>query len=112
LIVKICGITNGRDLSMAIDLGYTMAGFVQYRQSKRFIEKEKAIKLISLAKSKIKTVAVGLTFKDVEDLYNTVDYIQIYEPYASNKLIYAGENFTNNINCQYFYMIRVGALQN
>ena len=87
---------------MAIDLGYTMAGFVQYRQSKRFIEKEKAIKLINLAKNKIKTVAVGLTFKDVESLYNIVDYIQIYEPCVSNKLIYAGENFTNSINCQYF----------
>jgi phosphoribosylanthranilate isomerase len=102
LIIKICGITNERDLSMAIDLGYTMAGFVQYRQSKRFIEKEKAIKLINLAKNKIKTVAVGLTFKDVESLYNIVDYIQIYEPCVSNKLIYAGENFTNSINCQYF----------
>ena len=102
MIIKVCGITNERDLSMAIDLGYTMAGFVQYRQSKRYIEKERAIKLINLAKNKIKTVAVGLTFKDAQGLYDIVDYIQIYELYGSDKLIYAGENFTENIKCQFF----------
>ena len=102
MIIKVCGITNEKDLGMAIDLGYTMAGFVQYKQSKRYIEKERAIKLINLARNKIKTVAVGLTFKDVESLYDIVDYIQIYELYASDKLIYAGENFTENIKCQFF----------
>lgn len=102
MIIKVCGITNEEDLSIAIDLGYNMAGFVQNRKSKRYINKNRAIELINLARDKITTVAVGLTFEDVQDLYDIVDYIQIYEPYASNKLIYGGENFTENSHCQFF----------
>lgn len=102
MIVKICGITNEEDLLAAIELKYTMVGFVQYRMSKRYIEKERALHLIGLAKNKIKTVAVGLTFKDVEGLYECVDYIQIYEPYRSDKLIYAGEHFDSLCDCPYF----------
>ena len=102
MIVKICGITNEDDLLSAIELKYTMVGFVQYRLSKRYIEKERALHLIDLAKNRIKTVAVGLTFKDVEGLYDCVDYIQIYEPYHSDKLIYAGDHFDSLCDCCYF----------
>lgn len=102
MIVKICGITNEDDLLAAIELKYTMVGFVQYRMSRRYIEKERTLHLIDVAKDKIKTVAVGLTFKDVEGLYEHVDYIQIYEPYHSDKLIYAGENLDSSCDCSYF----------
>ena len=44
--IKICGITNVNDYKTIIDMGANYAGFVFYKKSSRYIDAEKAKKII------------------------------------------------------------------
>jgi len=56
--VKACGITRLEDARAAVDLGYDAVGFVFYRESKRFIEPEKAAAIVAELPPFISTVAL------------------------------------------------------
>jgi phosphoribosylanthranilate isomerase len=75
VLVKICGITNYEDAKKACDLGAFAIGFVFYKKSQRYIEPEKAKKIIEKLPKNILTVGVFVnedkkTLEDVQKIAN------------------------------------------
>jgi phosphoribosylanthranilate isomerase len=89
LFVKVCGIRRIEEIDWAVHLGFSAIGIVVYGKSKRFVEKKETLELLNYAKSRIPTVVVSLYYKDVKPFYNKCDFIQVYEPVISEKLVYA-----------------------
>jgi phosphoribosylanthranilate isomerase len=102
VFIKVCGIKDLRYIDWAISLGFNAIGIVKHKESPRYVEDDMSLRLIAYARNRIKTVAVGLTFDEIKDLYELVDYIQIYERGPEEKLIYASNNFDETIKCKYF----------
>ena len=89
--VKICGISNIKDLKFCIDNGADFCGFIlNYPKSHRFISFEKAIELTSLKRKETKFVGVLVNPNDEElKVYSklNLDYFQIYGNYDNKKII-------------------------
>ncbi len=94
LFVKVCGITEKRQVEWAIELGYSAIGMVLHMKSPRYVTANKARELAEYAGKGIKTVAVALRFHELEMVAPCVDYIQLYEYINRDNLIYAGHTFT------------------
>lgn len=56
--IKICGITNSDDAQLAVAAGATAIGLNFYRQSKRFVEPEKAKEIADSVRGKVAVVGV------------------------------------------------------
>ncbi len=91
MFVKVCGITKKEYIDWAVELGFTAIGVVFYPKSKRFVGIDEGISLGNYAKGKIKTVAVGINYKDVEGVIDYFDYFQITEFVKDERLIYSIE---------------------
>jgi len=95
----VCGIKHKTEIDWAIELGYTAIGVVLYPLSKRFVDKEKAKELALYCKDKIKSVAVGIEYKDVKDVEDFFDYIQISEDVNKDNVILSiEEEFDDRTN--------------
>jgi phosphoribosylanthranilate isomerase len=91
MFIKVCGIRTRDQIDWAVDLGYTAVGFVLHPESPRFRDAETALRLVRYARGRIATVAVGLTFSEVELLCDECDYLQLYEYRNRDRLIFAGD---------------------
>ncbi len=89
MFIKVCGIKRFEEIDWAVELGYDAIGVVVYKESKRFVEYNKAIELFKYAKGKIKTVAVSIYCKDVLKFKDIVDFIQCYERCLLKNFIFA-----------------------
>ncbi len=82
MFVKICGITNIEDALVAIDAGADALGFNFYPKSKRYLEPEKAMKLVEEIPPPILKVGVFVNEKEtvIRDLcqYLSLDYLQFH----------------------------------
>ncbi len=96
--IKICGMTEKRQIDWAVELGYTAVGFVLYEKSPRYVAVEEAKALARHAGDRIKTVAVSLRFNELAEVAPYTDYIQLYEFAEMENLIYAGESFQDCAN--------------
>lgn len=104
MFVKVCGITLPEQIDAAVEFGYTAIGIVMHEKSPRYCSPEKALRLIEKGSGRIKTVAVGYTFSEVEAVADAADFIQLYEEndiYAE-KLILAGNVFPEGKQYRYF----------
>ncbi len=82
--LKICGVTGIDDAGMLVEEGVDFIGFNFYPNSARYINPERAQKVIEQITGKIRTVGI-LVQPTLEEVYNTlnlskVDFLQIYEP--------------------------------
>ena len=71
LFVKICGITRFEDAVAAADLGARALGFNFYKESKRYIQPEKAIEIIEQLPGHI--LKVGLFVNSPKDEIENID---------------------------------------
>lgn len=74
IAIKICGLTDQRALTMAVDAGADFVGFVFYRRSPRFIDPEQAAALAATVPRHVTTVGlfVDPTDADLDNVLNTV----------------------------------------
>lgn len=106
MFVKVCGITEIKQIDWAASLGYSAVGFVVYRKSKRFVIGDKLLNLINYAKGKIYSVAVSIDYDDVKPFANICDFIQFTNIDGKNefedKTILSGKKFPKNVSFKYF----------
>ena len=98
MFVKVCGIRKMEEVEWATILGYSAIGIIVYPESKRFVEKNKALDLLNFAKGKIKTVVVSLYYNDVKPFIKYSDFIQIYDKVNCDNLIFATDKEPENFN--------------
>jgi phosphoribosylanthranilate isomerase len=80
--IKICGLTNLEDAKAAVDLGADMLGFNFYKDSPRFIEPAKAVRIICKLPAFIDTVGVFVNPKlnDIKPLVadGLLNWVQLH----------------------------------
>jgi len=89
--IKICGITNLKDASLAASLGADFLGFILYKKSKRYVDINKVKKIIAKIKknnNKVKFVGVFVnsSLNEVKKLGKCFDFIQLHGD-ESNEVI-------------------------
>ncbi len=102
MFVKVCGLKNTEQIDWAAELGYTAIGVVLHPESPRYCSAARARELASYSGGRLITVAVAVRYRDLKDVEDIFDYIQIYEPVKSEKLIFAGEYIPDGLECRYF----------
>ncbi|MCI0455065.1 MAG: phosphoribosylanthranilate isomerase [Candidatus Dadabacteria bacterium] len=70
--IKICGITNLEDALLSVDLGANALGFVFYKESKRYVEPDNALNIISKLPPFTTTVGVFAN-QDLDEIINIRD---------------------------------------
>jgi len=70
--VKICGLTNADDALAAVDMGADLVGFNFYKSSLRYIDPDKALKIIDKLPTYVDTVGVFVN-PDAEELKDMVN---------------------------------------
>ncbi len=80
--VKICGITNYRDAMAAVDMGADIVGFNFYQGSPRFIEPQKAVKIINKLPGFVDLagIFVNASFKQIREIMDIcqLNWIQLH----------------------------------
>ncbi|OHD67769.1 MAG: hypothetical protein A2W19_13150 [Spirochaetes bacterium RBG_16_49_21] len=102
MFVKVCGIRSREQIDWAIDLGYSAVGVVLHPPSVRYCGPEAAGKLAAYARGKIARVAVGVSFDEMEAVYDEFDFAQIYEYRKLDRLILAGSKPPLQYDYSYF----------
>ena len=74
--IKVCGITNYKDASAAIDMGADLIGFNFYSKSKRFITPEKARDITNKLPAFVETVGVFVN-QSIENIHKTQELCQL-----------------------------------
>lgn len=102
MFVKVCGITAIHQIDWAVALGYSAIGVVLHPESARYQDVDAARKLALHAKGSITSVAVGIGFDEVKEVYDDFDLIQVYEYRNLERMIYAGNALPPAGSCDYF----------
>jgi len=102
MFVKVCGLKSQEEIDMAADLGFSAAGIILHPKSPRYVSPEHAIRMTENTRGRIKTVAVGITFDEVRDVYDYFDFIQIYSYKHTPKTIFAGTKLPDSDEFKYF----------
>ncbi|WHS34899.1 hypothetical protein QM403_11465 [Auritidibacter ignavus] len=79
VFIKVCGVTRAEHVEWAAELGYDAVGFMCVRNSPRYVPVEQLADLARVARNRIRTMAVGMTFTEVEQALDLVDAVQLYE---------------------------------
>jgi len=66
LQIKICGLTDARGVTAAVDAGANLVGFVFFRRSPRYVSREMAAELASLVPRGVKKVGLFVNPTDAE----------------------------------------------
>jgi phosphoribosylanthranilate isomerase len=72
--IKICGITNKEDALLAVDMGTNALGFIFYKESKRYIEPDSALGIISNLPPFVTTVGIFVN-QDLDEIINIRDKV-------------------------------------
>jgi|ETNmetMinimDraft_2_1059921.scaffolds.fasta_scaffold15810_2 phosphoribosylanthranilate isomerase len=104
--IKICGITNLKDALDAVDLGADYLGFNFYKKSPRFVDKEKAKKIIEKIPD-VKTVGIFVNhsieeIKKISDICG-LDIIQL----SGDESINFTEKLHNKIGKKIIKTVRI-----
>jgi phosphoribosylanthranilate isomerase len=102
MFVKVCGIRTKESIDQAVALGYRAAGFVAHPKSPRFCDAETIAILAAHAAGRIATVAVGISYDEVRQVHELVDYVQLYEFHATDRLIFASPEEPRGRPCDIF----------
>ena len=99
--LKVCGISNTNELETCINNNVDYCGFIlNYSKSHRFINFEKANKILKTNKKKSKFVGVLVkpTLKELEKFSKlNIDYFQLYGDYDNNALADIKKKFHKKI---------------
>ncbi|MFJ9346099.1 hypothetical protein [Streptomyces sp. NPDC101237] len=79
VFVKVCGLTQERQIDWAVELGYDAVGIVVTPKSGRYCPPERAVALAGYARGRIPVFAVALTYAETAEVAGHVDTVQIYE---------------------------------
>lgn len=78
-------------IDAAGNMGYSAVGIVLHEKSPRYCAPDKAIGLAEYAKGKIPVVAVALKYEEIAEAEKAFDFIQLYEFFDDERLIFAGD---------------------
>jgi phosphoribosylanthranilate isomerase len=102
MFVKVCGIRTRGQIDWAVELGYSAVGVVLHPPSPRYCAPEAAASLAAYARGRIASVAVGVSFEEVSEVYDGFDFAQIYEYRCMERLILAGVQLPERSDYAYF----------
>lgn len=102
MFVKVCGIRTKECIDHAVDLGYSAVGFVAHPQSRRYCDADTIAALAAYAGKRITTVAVGISYDEVRQVHDLVDYVQLYEFHSAKRLIFASDKEPHERDCEIF----------
>jgi phosphoribosylanthranilate isomerase len=102
MFIKVCGITTEEQVNWAVELGYSAIGIMCHEKSPRFIQQPRARELITYARDKIETVAVGVACREVLPLAEEASFIQVYEACEAPHVIAAGTTPPEDREWEYF----------
>ena len=99
--LKVCGLSNPIEVETCINNEVNFCGFIlNYSKSHRYIPYEKAKKLLSIDKNKVKYVGVLVepSFIELEKFSKlNIDYFQLYGHYNSKSLLDIKNKFQKKI---------------
>jgi len=102
MFIKVCGIQSREQIDWAVELGYSAVGVVVHPASVRYCDHSAALDLARHARHKIASVAVGVSFDEVDALCHEYDFVQIYEYREMDRLILAGTELPAQSDYTYF----------
>ena len=101
--LKICGLSNSREINVCVDNGVDYCGFIlNFPKSHRFISFDKANELTKIEKKNTKYVGVLVDPRD-EELKKfaslNLDYFQIYGNFEKNFLLDIKRRYKKKLIC-------------
>ncbi len=103
MYVKVCGLTTVEQIDVAIEFGYNAIGILADYRSPRYCPPEVATALANHARGAIDTFVVGYEFKNVKNVADSFDYIQLYKPEKVANLVIASKHPPpKNLDYKYF----------
>lgn len=79
MFVKVCGLTTEEQIDWAIELGYSAIGVMVTTKSKRYRTPAQARALADHARGRITTFAVALEAREVAEVADAFDVVQLYQ---------------------------------
>ncbi len=88
---KVCGLTDESHIDWAIELGYDAIGIVVAPKSVRYCPPERARSLAAHARGRIPSFVVALSWAQAEEVADSFEVVQIYEPVPLPNLAFASK---------------------
>ena len=101
MFVKVCGITEPRQVDWAVEAGYSAVGFVLHANSPRYCSPSRAGELARYARGRITTVGVALEKGEMRGCEDEFDLLQLYTWEQRDNLIYACKDDPGDMKCRF-----------